>query len=212
MLKSDNFFGRFLTQALDQMILNFPFLLCCIGIVTLPASLGALYAVEIKIHRGEEPHVISSFFREFRDGFFNALGVFCALAAAAAPAGLIWYGCARWGFRLPSIVHWLLVFWVLWVFGVGCWAFPLTARYNNTLRGTLGNAATLCVTFFPTTLLLIVIALVFPVLFAIMPGPVLHLYTGFLIFFSFAVGVRLAVIPVSRVFTKVTPEEASHEV
>lgn len=210
MMKSDGFFGRFLNQILDQMILNFLFLVCGIGIVTLPASLGALYAVELKIQRGEEPNVAVSFFQEFH--FLQTLGIFCILLAGAAPAFLAWYGCAQWGFRFPGFVHWILAFWVLCVFGVGCWIFPLTARYENTLRGTLGNAVTLCFTFFPTTLLLIVIALIFPTLFAVMPRPMLLIYTGFLVFFSFAISVRLAVIPVSRVFSKISPEEDYHEV
>ncbi len=208
MMKADGFFGRFLNQILDQMILNFLFLVCGIGIVTFPASLSALYAVELKIQRGEEPNVAVSFFREFH--FLQTLGAFCVLIAGAAPGALVWYGCAHWG--LPDFIQWIPAFWELCVFGVGCWIYPLMARYENTLRGMLGNAVTLCFTFFPTTLLLIVIALMFPALFMIMPRPMLLIYTGFLVFFSFAVSVRLAVIPVSRVFSKIDPEEDCHEI
>lgn len=211
MIKSDSLIGKLLTEVLNQMILNFLFLLCCAGIVTIPASLSAMYAVQFKIHADEDPNIFACFFAELKKSFLRALCAFLVSAAAAAPAILIWIGCAVLDWQLPRFIHLMLAFTELCVFAVSCWIYPLIARYENTLKGTLQSAFALCFSFFPTTVLLIAIPLFFVVLFAVMPYPLIRTYTCFMIFFSCAVSARLAVIPISKVFTKVTGEEVSHE-
>lgn len=211
MIKPDSLIGKLLTEVLNQMILNFLFLLCCVGIVTIPASLSAMYAVQFKIHADEDPNIFACFFGELRKSFLRALCAFLALVAAAAPAILIWMGCAVLDWQLPRFVHLLLAFIELCVIAMSCWMYPLIARYENTLKGTFQSAFALCFSFFPTTVLLIAIPLLFIVLFAVMPSPLLLTYTCFMIFFSCAVSARLAVIPISKVFAKVTGDEVSNE-
>ena len=211
MIKYDSLIGKFLTEALSQMILNFLFIVCCAGIVTIPASLSAMYAVQFMIHADEDPNVFACFFGELRKSYLRGLCAFLILAAAAAPAILIWIGCAVFDWQLPRLVHMLLAFIELCVFAVSRWLYPLIARYENTLKGTFQSAFALCFSFFPTTVLLIAIPLLFIVLFAVMPSPLILTYTCFMIFFSCAVSARLAVIPISRVFAKVTGEEVPYE-
>ena len=48
---------RFLSRVCDLMILNFMCLICCIPIVTIGASVTALYSVTLKMVRGEESYL-----------------------------------------------------------------------------------------------------------------------------------------------------------
>ena len=88
-MKADSLISKIMGGILDQLILNFLFMICCIGVVTIPASVSALYAVELAIHRGEEPGVFSAFLRALRGNFLQPLGIAGVLLAAVAPACLI---------------------------------------------------------------------------------------------------------------------------
>ena len=52
---------RFLSRVCDLMILNFMCLICCIPIVTIGASVTALYSVTLKMVRGEESYIFKGF-------------------------------------------------------------------------------------------------------------------------------------------------------
>lgn len=200
-----------LNAVLDQLILNFLFWMCCIGIVTIPASVSALCAVELSIQRKEEPHVFPAFFRAFRRNILQPLGLFAILLAAAAPAAFLLAGNLAFHWDIPGWANLLLITWLVCIYAVGCWAFPLSARYQNTLKGTLLNAVMLCFSMLPMTLLILFIHAVFPLLYAVMIPELLSVYTGYMIFFSTAVTVRLTVLPIGRVLRKLTPEEVQDE-
>ena len=62
----DNPIMQFISKIFDLIILNLFFLLFSIPIVTMGASLSALYYVCLKLLRGEEPYIWQNFFKAFR--------------------------------------------------------------------------------------------------------------------------------------------------
>lgn len=149
---------QFLTKLADLFILNILFMLCCIPIVTIGASLTALYTVTLKAARNEESYITASFFRAFKDNFkISTLAWLIVLAA-----GIILSLDFRFSTVLPapvskimrvavialSIVYFLLV----------TYLFPYIARFENTLLHSFKNAFLLSVAHLPYTLLLFVIA------------------------------------------------------
>ena len=53
---------RFLSRLCDLMILNILCLICCIPIVTIGASITALYSVTLKMVKGEDSYIAKGFF------------------------------------------------------------------------------------------------------------------------------------------------------
>ena len=57
---------RFLCRTLDLICLNFLFILTCIPVVTVGASVCAMYSVLLKAVRNEESYIFRSYLRAFR--------------------------------------------------------------------------------------------------------------------------------------------------
>lgn len=71
-LNPDNPVIRFLGRLFDLVVLNIIFLLLCIPVITIGASITSLYYVLLKIVRGEDPYILRSFFKAFRQNFFQS--------------------------------------------------------------------------------------------------------------------------------------------
>ena len=59
----DNKFFTVMGHVADLMILNIVFLICCLPVVTIGASLTALHYVTLKMARNEESYIVRSFFK-----------------------------------------------------------------------------------------------------------------------------------------------------
>lgn len=57
------------SRIVDLLILNFLFLMTSLPIITLGASISALYSVTLKLVRGEESYITRDFFRAFKENF-----------------------------------------------------------------------------------------------------------------------------------------------
>ena len=69
----DSKFMRFMSVLGDLMLLNFIFLLCSVPVVTIGASITALYTVVFRMVREKDSRsVVVQFFRSFRQNFRRA--------------------------------------------------------------------------------------------------------------------------------------------
>ena len=68
----------------DLIMLNVVFLICCLPIVTIGASLTALHYVTLKMARNEESYIIRSFFKSFKQNFKQATVINLIMLAVAA--------------------------------------------------------------------------------------------------------------------------------
>lgn len=154
---TDNVIVRALNKICDMVCLNVLWLICCIPIITIGASTTALYTIMLKMVKNEEGYIFRGFFKAFKSNFKQStiiwiilflLGIVCWIDYRVA--GVI-SGTA--GFVLRSIF--LLVGFVL--LSVIIYVFPLTARYENTIRATIRNALILTVGKLPYTVLMIAV-------------------------------------------------------
>lgn len=151
---TDNVIVRALTKICDMVCLNVLWLICCIPIVTIGASTTALYTVMLKMVKNEEGYIFRGFFKAFKSNFRQStiiwlivllLGAVCVIDYRVA--GVI-PGTA--GLIMRTIF--LLVGFIL--LSVAIYIFPLTARYENSIRATFRNALILTVGKLPYTLLM----------------------------------------------------------
>lgn len=84
-------FITFLGKVTDIILLNLLCLFCSIPIVTIGASFTARNYVAMKLIKGDEPDVSQSFFKSFRENFFQITKVWLVLLAICILVGMDWY-------------------------------------------------------------------------------------------------------------------------
>ena len=195
----DSKFMRFMSVLGDLMLLNFIFLLCSVPVVTIGASITALYTVVFRMVREKDSRsVVVQFFRSFRQNFRRATLLWLLLLPAGGVLALdLWLfsvvtGVMRW----LSILFLLLMVLVLFTAG---YAFPLLSQFENGVKGTLKNAPFLSLAYLPRTLSVTALNLLpFVLLYC---NLYLFLYVGFLwIFLYFSAAAYLNARTLEQVF------------
>lgn len=143
----------FLTKVADLIILNFVALICCIPIITIGASMTGLHYVALKIVRNEECYIIKSFFKSFKQNFKQATVIWLILLVVYGIFAADVYLFVFSGSEFPT---WMLILFAavagLTTLGTAH-AFPILARFDNTVRNTLKNSFLLGILIFPKTIL-----------------------------------------------------------
>jgi len=131
----DNKFFTFMGKAADLILLNIIFLICCLPVVTIGASVTAMYYVTLKMVRNDESYISRSFFQSFRQNFRQATGIWLILLA-------------------------VLCF-ILLIYGmISAYIFPLLAKFDNTVKNTFKNSLLMSIRHLPYTILLLLITYV----------------------------------------------------
>ena len=129
----------------NLFILNLLFVLTSIPLITIGASLAALYSVTLKMVRREEGAVVKSYFAAWKANFKQAtLSWLAVLLVLVVMAGEFLYAV---NFSGGLSTMYLVIIGVEAVI-LACvmpFLFPLIARYENTFTGTFKNAFLLTV-------------------------------------------------------------------
>lgn len=161
---------RVMSRMGDILLLNLMMLLCSLPVVTAGAAAAAVYDMDLRLLREEEGYIIPGYFKAFRSNFKQAtrLWLIC-LAVIAVMTGDLLVRSYLPRFTLPLTV-------AAWVQGVvllalALYAFPLLARYENTLGRILYNSAVLAVCNLPRTAAMILISILPVLVFLYVPLP-----------------------------------------
>lgn len=144
---------KFLTRLWDMIKLNLMWLLFSLPVVTVGAATVAAYSVTLKMVDEHEGYVARQFVKAFKENWRQGI-----------PMGLLALFCSYvvyLDFELQRVMEgdstMFLIFGIIaaFVFGMSfIYAFPLSARYENTLIGTLKNSVNIATRYFLRTLLL----------------------------------------------------------
>lgn len=156
-LNVENPIVQFLSKLTDLILLNIVFIICCIPIITIGASITALYSVTLKSVKNEENYITRTFFKALKDNMkISTLAwLLCVLIAVIF---FIDYHIAH-SISTPlwdkiqiifSSLSFLLIIIMLYL-------FPYIARFKNTLFSSFKNAFLLAISYFPYTILLVLI-------------------------------------------------------
>ena len=148
----DGRFSRILNRMTELVLLNFIFILTCLPVLTIGASVAALYSVTLKMARNEEGYVIRGYFKGFAENFGQAtmfwiielllyahLWVLYAAAAVNGGRILTAYTVITWALGILYSLYFLFV-------------FPLTATFSNTFLNIAKNSFIMSVSHFPWAL------------------------------------------------------------
>lgn len=144
----------FLKRALDafgyMFALNVCFVVGCLPIFTIGASLTALYAMCIRIQEGQEETVIAGFIYEFKRSFKQATQAFFLIVAILVFMFFQFIYINNYSGTLATFYSGFLIVECVALAIVSVFLFPLIARFENTLWNTIKNSAVLSITYLGT--------------------------------------------------------------
>lgn len=176
---------QFISRFIDVVKLNFLWLVFSIPIVTIGASTIAVYSVTLKMVEEKEGYVARDFVKAFKANLKQgiplgliAIGAFYVVylnlalfnAIESNPLPLLLIGMFAGIYFILSLLY----------------AFPLSARYDNTLLNTLNNSFRISTRYIGRTLiLLLIIAFIVivclynttTIFFGILIGPTFIMFT-----------------------------------
>lgn len=178
----DNKFFEALGKISDIVILNFLFIISCIPIITIGASVTATYSVAMKMTKDEETYITKEFIRQFKENFKTSTIIWMIMLVIGTVLVFDFYmsrlvldevmsKVLQFIFTMVSIVF---VFTLTYV-------FPIIAKFENTIKNTMINSALISIQNLPYTILTIVInlsELLLILLFSNYWGHILFLYTA----------------------------------
>ncbi len=178
----DGPFFSFFEKIADTVILNIIFIICCLPVFTIGASLTALSSVTQKMARKEEGYILRGFFSSFKQNFIQATAIWLITVFF----GVVFFFDIRFiavsgeGVMLNVFRVLLLMLGIIYVFEF-IYVFPVLARFDNTILNTMRNALLLSVINLPWTLVLVLLFAVPPVIgyFYLKIGIPLYLFAGF---------------------------------
>ncbi len=203
-----------LSKLADLVICNAMFILFSLPVITIGASLTALYTCTLELVEDDardDGLIFRRFWFAFRDNFKQAtlLWLIC-LAVIAFLCAYYWVTqslAASLG-RIYQITFYFLVF--LFLFG-SLYLFPLQARYENRIRNTLRNSWLMSVAALPLTLLnLLMIAAAVYISFIMNPNAV-EAFAYLWAVCGFGLIAYLQSFLYRKAFRKLSPEQLSEK-
>lgn len=193
---------RVLGRLGDIIILNMIFVVGCIPVITIGTSLSALYAVAMKMARGEDPSVWKEFWKAYKRNFKPATICWLIMAVIAVLLFVDFriIGVFR-GSNLYSVMRIVLaVILGMWVL-MFQYLFPYIARFENGIFATLRNALLLSAAHIPSTIVIVGLS-VGSVILTLFTSRSFVIASIIWVFFGFAVLTYAQAFLLCRIFEK----------
>lgn len=164
MFSLDSLFGRKMTKLFDLCLVNIYCIITCIPIITIGPAFTALYTVLLAMSSDEEGPVTKMYFNAFKSNFKTGMVtglIYTAVLAVLLLDIQIW--TASQSQYKPMFVTATVVLIALVVM-VGCWLFPLLAKFENTAKNMFKNAGLFAFKYFPVSLSMGIVVMGYAVL------------------------------------------------
>ena len=187
MFRPDSLLIRFLTKICDLLFLNIMFVLSCVTIVFSGAAVTSLYAVTLKMIRGQDYAPVKDFLRALRENFLPSFPAAILLLVDVTLLAILRAALYAETLLMPPALFVLLAIITIFLTALLSWLFPLLARFENTFSRHLNNAVRLALVNLPVTFLLTAVNLL-PLLLCLLIPPSLGVVFAFWLLFGFAAG------------------------
>ena len=147
---------RFLSRLLDILKLNFLWILGSIPIFTIGVSTTAAMSVALKLADDEEGYIAKSYFEAYKANLKQGvpMGLIFLIAWYAVYLDFQLFGAVKNNPVILLIIGMVSVFLVIIAM---IYAFPLLARYENTVIRTIQNSMDISRKYFGKTLILVIL-------------------------------------------------------
>lgn len=141
-----------LKKVMYVVSVNLLFILCSIPIVTIGAAASAMHTILFRFHQGDEPDILKTYFRAFKENFKDATVSWMLMLITAGTLivnycfirglNVVGTGIFQVAFNLVLLLW--LVFWV--------YLFSAICYYKNTLSGYVKFVVKLAISRLPYTI------------------------------------------------------------
>lgn len=154
----DNPIMQFISKIFDLVMLNLLFILFSIPVITMGASLSALYYVSLKILRGEDPYIWQNFFKAFRQNFRQSTIIWILLLLSAVLLGMDFYIINSQDTVVFAVVRVLL--WIICgvLYCIFLYIFPVISHFVCSTKQAFKNSACMIIGFLPYTVIMLAIS------------------------------------------------------
>ena len=153
MLQKDGKFVKVLNRIADLVGLNLLAILFCIPIITIGASITAVYGCIFRIQEKREGYLTKDFWKLFKECFRSSTIIYLVGVAVVAMLYLD-YQIFATDSRL-DILQVLVVAGGILVAEIFTYAFPMESYFENSLKATVKNSLLLGISNIPYTLLML---------------------------------------------------------
>lgn len=147
---------RFMSKLTDLFKLNFMWLVFSLPIVTIGISTTAAYTVALKMAEGQEGYICGEFLKAFKANWKQGLvmSVITIVCVWAVYLDFRIFNAAEEN----SVVFLIIGIVSAYILGFSLlYAYPLLARYENTVMNTLKNSFRISMKYFLRSLLLVIL-------------------------------------------------------
>ena len=117
-----------------------------------------MHYVALKIVRNEESYITRSFFKSFKTNFRQATLIWLLLMLVAAILGGDYYIITKSGMQFSQVLVVLIMAAGGLVICTSLYVFPVLAKFDNTIMGTIRNAFIMSILQLPKTVVMFVMA------------------------------------------------------
>ncbi len=152
----DGHLYKFMSRLTDMFKLNFMWLLCSLPIFTMGAATTAAYTITLKMVDEEEGYIAAPFWKEFKANLKKGsiIGVIFLVALYAIYLDFQLFQVAE-KYNTMFLIVGVVAAYLLFMHTI--FAFPLLARYENSIINTLRNSYSIAAKFFGRTIFLAVL-------------------------------------------------------
>lgn len=208
--RADSKFAMVLNRIVDIVILNVLFLLTSLPIITIGASLTAMYTITLKWVRHEEPYVVRTYFQSWKDNFFQS--TICWLIELVVLVVIIMdvrvSAFVTGGIQVPIIIVTGLLG-LIWLISVS-FVFPVIARFDLPVKNILINSVCMPLSNLMSAITVIVINIC-PFIIAISSSRIFYLWVYLVIMGWFAAIAYASSVFTSRIFNRFIDQEVPEE-
>lgn len=158
LFNEDNVVWRVIGVVGDIVMLNIVFVFCCIPIITIGASVTALYTVALKQVKYKSDFSIKLFFQAFRNNFKQSTIIWLIMLAVGALLVVDWYLANVAALSFAWILNYVFMFLGFCYLMILSYVFPIQSKFENKISATIMNSAMMGVAhFLPWTLLIMLL-------------------------------------------------------
>lgn len=153
----DSKFSQGMETFADAVWLTILMVITSIPLITIGASLSAGHDAARRIEQGEG-HITAAYFRAFASNFLESTIIWAVMGPVLL--AIIWLWIAVWPIALLVPKFILSILWII----MAEWVFALQARFSNSLGKTIINSLIFGVSYWVTTLSMVIMDVLFVIL------------------------------------------------
>lgn len=201
LLDFDNNIMGFIESICDLILLNLLFVVSCLPVVTIGASVTSLYYVTLKIVRNEAPAIWGTFWKSFCENFKIATLIWVIILLFAGLLAFDYWASPIFIPDFAVFMRTMVILLALLFFCAGMYVFPILCRFVCTGKQAIKNSFMMAFAHFPQTLLLVLIHSFCPLLCFISSKLFLSISSLFLVCGFSAIALAASIV-FDRIFSR----------